>query len=103
MLDIKTTRAKTGLSQSDFAKRLGVSQAAVAYWEKGDKKPTQEQVENIRTIFPIEATHCAVDPLWVAMSAISGLENAGRPPPMLRHEAPRLQLIRTGFMPASEK
>ena len=70
MLDVKTTRAKTGLSQSDFAKRLGVSQAAVAYWEKGDKKPTQEQVENIRSIFPIEATTCAVDPLWVAMSAI---------------------------------
>lgn len=39
-IDAKAIRAKTGLSQSEFAKRCGVSIDTLQNWEQGRKEPT---------------------------------------------------------------
>lgn len=36
---IKKLRAKLGLSQKEFAKKLGVSQSAASHWERGVTQP----------------------------------------------------------------
>lgn len=38
--EIIETRKKLGLSQSDFARSLGVNTATVSHWEVGRNKPT---------------------------------------------------------------
>lgn len=39
---IKTLRNKMFLTQSEFAKELGVSIASVARWETGENEPTMK-------------------------------------------------------------
>ncbi len=39
---IREWRRKYGISQEELAKRLGVTQQAVAYWESGKKHPKRE-------------------------------------------------------------
>ncbi len=36
--ELKAIRAQLGFSQADLARALGVSRAAVCYWEKGKRK-----------------------------------------------------------------
>lgn len=38
--DIKAIRSKTGLSQSDFAKKLHISPKTLQNWEQGRRTPT---------------------------------------------------------------
>jgi putative transcriptional regulator len=38
-VDVRAIRAKTGLSQTQFAKRFGFSRAAVREWEQGRRQP----------------------------------------------------------------
>ena len=38
--DIKSIRSKTGLSQSDFAKKLHISPKTLQNWEQGRRTPT---------------------------------------------------------------
>ena len=38
---IKRRRAELGLTQTEFAKRLGVKLRAVQYWEAGQRTPTE--------------------------------------------------------------
>lgn len=44
---LKDLRKQAGLTQVDVAERLGVSQPAYASWERGVKKPTQENLVKI--------------------------------------------------------
>ncbi|MBI4687333.1 MAG: helix-turn-helix transcriptional regulator [Nitrospirae bacterium] len=39
---IKTLRKGLGLTQQQFAEKLGVSKRAVIYWEKGKRSPSSE-------------------------------------------------------------
>ena len=39
---IKSLRKGLGLTQQQFAEKLGVSQRAVRYWEKGKRAPSSE-------------------------------------------------------------
>lgn len=39
-IDVARIRAQTKLSQSAFAKRIGVSAATLKNWEQGHRKPT---------------------------------------------------------------
>jgi transcriptional regulator with XRE-family HTH domain len=48
--DIKTLRKKLGLSQRQFAKRLGVKRLAIARWESGTRTPTKENVKRLLQI-----------------------------------------------------
>ena len=44
---LKDLRKQAGLTQVDVAERLGISQPAYASWERGVKKPTQENLVKI--------------------------------------------------------
>jgi putative transcriptional regulator len=38
-LDVKKTRSKTGMSQSEFATAFGISVSTLRHWERGDRTP----------------------------------------------------------------
>ncbi len=38
-LDIKAVRAKTGMTQMEFAAVFGISLGTLRHWERGDRKP----------------------------------------------------------------
>lgn len=40
-MDFKADRNRTGLTQAEYAKRLGVSDRALRYWESGEKSPSE--------------------------------------------------------------
>ena len=44
---IKQLRKHLGLNQTDFASRIGVSQAAVAAWELGTRNPMDAVIQSI--------------------------------------------------------
>lgn len=50
---LKKLRKDTGLTQVDVAEKLGISQPAYASWERGVKKPTQENLVKIAQIFNV--------------------------------------------------
>ena len=48
---IKTLRNKMFLTQSEFAKELGVSIASVARWETGENEPTMKIKKKLNDLF----------------------------------------------------
>ena len=50
---LKNRRKKVGLTQVDVAGKLGISQQAYASWERGVKKPTQENLVKIAQILNV--------------------------------------------------
>lgn len=48
---IKTLRNKMFLTQSEFAKELGVSIASVARWESGENEPTMKVKKKLNDLF----------------------------------------------------
>lgn len=50
---LKKHRKDIGLTQVDIASRLGISQQAYASWERGVKKPTQENLVKIAQILDV--------------------------------------------------
>jgi len=38
-VDVKTVRAKVGMTQTQFAARFGFSAATLRHWERGDRRP----------------------------------------------------------------
>lgn len=44
---IYLTRTQLGMTQKEFAKLIGVTQAAVNYWENGKRTPNFEQITKI--------------------------------------------------------
>lgn len=38
-VDVKAVRAKTGMTQEQFAARFGFSAATLRHWERGDRNP----------------------------------------------------------------
>ncbi len=47
---IKSKRAELGLSQADLARRLGVTQVTVLYWEKQRTMPDMSNVNKIANV-----------------------------------------------------
>ncbi len=45
---IRVARRKAGLSQAALADRLGINKSAVAQWETGDTKPTNENMAALK-------------------------------------------------------
>ncbi len=48
-------RTKEGLSQKDLAFALGVSQASINYWEKGQRIPSIDMIAKISNYFHVSA------------------------------------------------
>ena len=48
---IKKLRNKMFLTQSEFAKELGVSIASVARWETGENEPTMKVKKKLNVLF----------------------------------------------------
>ena len=54
---LKNLRKKVGLTQVDVAGKLGISQQAYASWERGVKKPTQENLVKIAQILNVSVDY----------------------------------------------
>lgn len=54
---LKNLRKKVGLTQVDVAGKLGISQQAYASWERGVKKPTQENLVKIAQILSVSVDY----------------------------------------------
>ena len=50
---LKNLRKQAHLTQVDVAEKLGISQQAYASWERGVKKPTQENLVKIAQILKV--------------------------------------------------
>ena len=50
---LKTLRQKTGITQKELASKLNVSPAAYSLWEKGEREPKFEIIENLCTFFGV--------------------------------------------------
>ncbi|OFP64308.1 helix-turn-helix domain-containing protein [Streptococcus sp. HMSC078H12] len=50
---LKNLRKQAQLTQVDVAEKLGISQPAYASWERGVKKPTQENLVKIAKLFNV--------------------------------------------------
>lgn len=47
---IRSLRRQLGLTQTEFAQRLGVSMQAVSFWERGTRTPTGLYAQAIRSV-----------------------------------------------------
>jgi putative transcriptional regulator len=54
---LKQLRKDAGLTQVDVAEKLGISQPAYASWERGIKKPTQENLVKIAQILNVSVDY----------------------------------------------
>ena len=54
---LKKLRKDIGLTQVDVASKLGISQQAYASWERGAKKPTQDNLVNISQILNVSVDY----------------------------------------------
>lgn len=70
-LRIKRVRKQLGLSQVEFARRLGVARVTVTRWENGSRKPSSIAARAIRsTLTPQEArawhsiSQAALNEIW---------------------------------------
>ena len=54
---LKDLRQQAGLTQVDVAEALGISQPAYASWERGAKKPTQENLVKIAQILNVSVDY----------------------------------------------
>lgn len=50
---IKQLRERTGMSQKKFADMIGVSQASVGYWERGERLPSTDAMQLIAHFFDV--------------------------------------------------
>lgn len=57
-MNILSYRKKAGLTQADVAKALGVSDAAVCQWEKGESMPSVSRLVSLANLLD-----CTVDQL----------------------------------------
>lgn len=54
---LKKLRKDTGLTQVEVANKLGISQPAYASWERGIKKPTQDNLIKIAQILNVSVDY----------------------------------------------
>lgn len=54
---LKKLRKDTGLTQVDVSSKLGISQQAYASWERGVKKPTQENLIKLSKILYVSVDY----------------------------------------------
>lgn len=70
---IKVVREERGLTQSQFAHELFVTQQALSRWEKGTAEPSIDMIRLISTRFEVpmaESCHISVEQAEDCMSAL---------------------------------
>lgn len=55
---LRLLRKALGLSQAEFAAKLGVKQRAISHWERGDTEPSFKTLQKISEIW-------SVNPVWL--------------------------------------
>ncbi|MBW7823408.1 helix-turn-helix domain-containing protein [Streptococcus thermophilus] len=50
---LKTLRKQANFTQKEIAEKIGISQPAYGDWERGTKKPTQENLVKLAKIFNV--------------------------------------------------
>ena len=88
---LRDLRKKSGLSQKELADKLGVAQASINYWEKGQRTPSIDMVTLISNYFvvsvdylltgkdgerPKEATDNSINKILDRMDAIGYITRA---------------------------
>ena len=63
---LKELRLKRGFSQQSLAKKAGVAQSSINYWEKGERKPKLEQLRRIASA--LDVTIGELKPDWNSFS-----------------------------------
>ena len=63
---LKELRLKRGFSQQSLAKKAGVAQSSINYWEKGERKPKLEQLRRIAAA--LDVTIGELNPDWNSFS-----------------------------------
>lgn len=71
---IYALRKELGLSQKDFAEKVGTSQSAINYWENGKRQPRLEQIQKIVSALNIPL-HEFLDISQLGDFAYAALEN----------------------------
>lgn len=46
-------RVRAGLTQTDVAKVIGVTQGAISAWERGEKKPTLDKLPTLAKLYGV--------------------------------------------------
>lgn len=54
---IKELRVEDGLSQSELSRRTGLSQAAIALWESGDRVPNAISIIKLANFFEVSSDY----------------------------------------------
>lgn len=57
-MGLREMRLKAGLQVKDVMKALGVSDAAIYYWETGANKPSADNLIKLANLY-----HCSIDDL----------------------------------------
>ena len=65
-----SARKKTGMSQAEVGKRLGVSDATVSMWETGVTTPVGKRIPQIAALYG-----CSIDELFKSDEEIGGNKN----------------------------
>lgn len=65
-MKIKKLRQTRGITQKDFAEKLGVDRSTVSYWESGAVMPRAELLPRIA-----DALNCTIDALFGRDTAAS--------------------------------
>ena len=60
-IEIKKLRDDMGLTQAEFAAKVGVTQGTVSLWESGERQPTGPAVRLLQIIAAQESCQTAVD------------------------------------------
>ncbi len=55
--NIRELRAELGISQQELAKRVGVSQKAIDFWEKGINEPKATYIVSLARAFGVSADY----------------------------------------------
>lgn len=85
--NIKELRRRSGLNQTEFAKKIGVTQGAISLWEGGRTRPNAEQLKAISDVFGVSIE-----------SIIS--DKRPSPPARPRHAAAPIRVPVLGSIPA---
>ncbi len=50
---IKELRIKSGLTQADVSKQLGVGESAISMWESGKRQPSAKRLRRIANLYEV--------------------------------------------------